>query len=335
MADTVEREFVVAAKVLNLPVKTGAEKRVLHLLVDGEVVRELVVELATGEPDFWTGLDVDAFRGKTVVLRADGGGADVLAAVTPGDAVTGTEDLYRETNRPQFHFSPARGWTNDPNGCMFYKGEYHLFFQHNPFGWAWGNMTWGHAVSTDLVHWTEIGDALHPDALGTMFSGSGVVDTENTTGFKTGDEDPMVCIYTSAGGTNPWSKDQPFTQSIAYSNDRGRTWQAYEKNPVVGHIIGSNRDPKVIWHAPSKRWVMVLYLEGNDYAVFHSPDLKEWTQACDVTLPNASECPDIFGVARRWKRRRHALGLLGRQRHLPGGRLRRLLLPDGGPAPTL
>ena len=202
--------------------------------------------------------------------------------------------LYDETYRPQFHFTPKTNWTNDPNGLMCYKGEYHLFLQHNPHGINWGHMTWGHAVSPDLVHWTQLDHAIYPDGLGTIFSGSGVVDWNNTAGFQTGDEAVLVCIYTSAGGTSPESEGQPFTQSIAYSNDRGRTWTKHEGNPVLGHIVGSNRDPKVLWHEPTQRWVMALFLDGNDYAFFGSPDLKDWTRLCDVHIEGASECPDLF-----------------------------------------
>jgi len=207
------------------------------------------------------------------------------------------DTLYQETYRPQFHFTPARNWTNDPNGLVYYKGEYHLFFQHNPHGINWGNMTWGHAVSPDMVHWTQLDHAIHPDRLGTIFSGSAVVDRHNTTGFQTGGEKPIVCIYTSAGGTSPESEGQPFTQSIAFSTDRGRAWRKFEGNPVLGHIVGSNRDPKVIWHEPTGTWVMALFLDKNDYALFGSPNLKEWRRLCDVGVPGASECPDLFELA--------------------------------------
>ncbi len=196
------------------------------------------------------------------------------------------DKLYQEVYRPQFHFTAKKNWLNDPNGLVYYQGEYHLFFQHNPSGINWGNITWGHAVSSDMVQWKQLANAIEPDELGMIFSGSGVVDWDNTAGFQSGKQAAMVNIYTSAG--------KPFTQSIAYSNDRGRTWTKYEKNPVLGHIIGGNRDPKIIWHAPSKRWVMALYLDGNDYALFSSSNLKQWERLCDIQLPGSSECPDIF-----------------------------------------
>jgi len=205
-----------------------------------------------------------------------------------------TENLYDEPYRPQFHFTPRVNWTNDPNGLVYYKGEYHLFFQHNPVGINWGNMTWGHAVSPDLLHWRQLPNALEPDALGTMFSGSAVVDWHNTTGLKQGDSDTLVAIYTAAGNTSPESHGQPFTQCIATSHDRGRSWTKYAGNPVLRNIVKENRDPKVVWHAPTERWIMALYLDANSYALFSSPDLIHWTHLQDIEMPECTECPDFF-----------------------------------------
>jgi sucrose-6-phosphate hydrolase SacC (GH32 family) len=205
--------------------------------------------------------------------------------------------LYQETWRPQYHFTARTNWHNDPNGLVFYKGLYHMFFQHNPTGIDWGNMTWGHAVSPDMIHWAPLDNAILPDRLGTIFSGSAVVDWNNTAGFQKGDEKALVLIYTSAGGTSEESKGQPFTQSIAYSADGGRTFTKYERNPVLGHIVVGNRDPKVFWHEPSRKWVMALYLDKDQYALFGSPNLKEWTRLCDVPLPGSNECPDFFELA--------------------------------------
>ena len=280
---------------LHLPVKNGAEMRRMKLSVDGKTVREFDIELAEADADFWVFVDVRSFRGRTAVLEVNqprGSNAESLETVTQGDTLEGAENLYKEKYRPQFHFSSRRGWNNDPNGLVYHQGEYHLFYQHNPYGWRWGNMHWGHAVSPDLVHWKELGDALYPDDLGTIYSGSAVVDEHNTAGFQTGDEKVIVCIYTSAGSHAP--KPVPFTQSIAYSNDRGRTWTKYESNPVLGHIVGSNRDPKVIWHAPSHQWIMALFLDRHDYVLFASPDLKAWSRLCDIEVPEGRECPDFF-----------------------------------------
>jgi fructan beta-fructosidase len=202
--------------------------------------------------------------------------------------------LYQEALRPQFHFTARANWLNDPNGLVYYDGEYHMFFQHNPTGINWGNIHWGHAVSPDLVHWRELPVALPPDHLGTIFSGSAVVDWGNTTRFQTGVYPPLVAIYTAAGGDSPESEGQPYTQCLAYSNDRGRTWQKYLNNPVLPHVVGQNRDPKVIWYAPQSCWVMALFLDGEDYALFTSPNMKHWTRIQTIHLPGTSECPDFF-----------------------------------------
>ncbi len=203
-------------------------------------------------------------------------------------------ELYKETYRPQFHFTAKENWLNDPNGLVYYDGEYHLFFQHNPKGLDWGPNTWGHAISADLVHWKQIEHAIEPDEYGWIWSGSGVVDSKNTAGFRNGNEDTIVAIYTTGGYGQP---PNPCVQDIAYSNDRGRTWTRYENNPVLRHIVASNRDPKVIWHEPTEKWIMTLYLDANVYAIFSSSDLKEWVGQTTINLPNASECPDIFELA--------------------------------------
>jgi fructan beta-fructosidase len=289
------RDFTLDKNYLNFPVKNGARHRLISLIIDGEVVREFEIELANDDPDYWVFLEIDEFRGIDATLRIDKYVSNMtngFDSVFQEDTFPGQEDLYKEKHRPQFHFSSRRGWNNDPNGMVYYDGEYHLFRQHNPYGWGWGNMTWGHAVSTDLVHWTELPEAIHPDRLGTIFSGSAVVDVNNTTGFQTGEEKPLVCIYTSAGGTNKWSEGQPFTQSIAYSNDRGRTWTVYENNPVQGHVNGGNRDPKVIWHEPTNQWVIVLYLDDQRMGFYTSKDLKSWEFQSELKCFH--ECPELF-----------------------------------------
>jgi fructan beta-fructosidase len=222
-------------------------------------------------------------------LLAAGG---VARAEQPRGVPAVADRLYHEIYRPQFHFTPKKNWTNDPNGLVYYQGEYHLFFQHNPSGINWGNMTWGHAVSSDLVHWQQLEHAIRPDALGTIFSGSAVVDRDNTAGFQTGREKVIVAIFTYAGAHA--QPPQPFTQGIAYSNDRGRTFTKCANNPVVGHIAGSNRDPKVIWHKPSRKWVMALYLERGKFVLLGSKNLKQWQRLSDVAFPEGHECPELF-----------------------------------------
>jgi fructan beta-fructosidase len=294
----------IQRKFINFLIGGGMHpgKTCINLLVDGKVVRT-----ATGPNDRpggserldWHSWDVSDLIGRQAVIQIvdqETGGwghlnvDQIVQSNRRRQQEIVTAPLYHETYRPQFHFTPARNWTNDPNGLVYYEGEYHLFFQHNPKGINWGNMTWGHAVSRDLVHWEQLANAIEPDRLGTIFSGSAVVDWNDTAGFGK----PIVAIYTSAGGTSPESKGQPFSQSIAYSLDRGRTWAKYEKNPVLPHIIGENRDPKVVWHGPTRQWIMTLFKDGNVYGFFASPDLKRWTHLHDITVPGCGECPDFF-----------------------------------------
>jgi fructan beta-fructosidase len=205
---------------------------------------------------------------------------------------------YQETFRPQFHFSPARNWTNDPNGLVYFDGEYHLFFQFNPFGDRWGHMSWGHAVSSDLVHWRELPVALAEENGVMIFTGSTVVDQHNSSGFCAGGKACMVAIYT---GHTPETKSHPAlqTQNIAYSNDRGRTWTKYARNPVLDLHMSDFRDPKVLWSERAKRWVMVVSLP-NDHKVrfYGSPDLKHWQPLSDFGPAGAAsgqwECPELF-----------------------------------------
>jgi fructan beta-fructosidase len=219
-----------------------------------------------------------------------------LQAIVQSDTIKGAENLYREKHRQRFHFSSRRGWNNDSNGLVFYQGEYHLYYQHNPYGWNWGNMHWGHAISKDLVHWEELPIALYPRQFGDWcFSGSAVVDGDNTAGFKTGAEDVIVAAYTSTGRG----------ECIAYSNDRGRTFTDYSGNPVVTH---KGRDPKVIRYKPGRYWVMAVYDEqdkSRGIAFYTSSNLKDWQFRSRID--GFYECPEIFELPvdgdqnnRRW-----------------------------------
>jgi len=204
---------------------------------------------------------------------------------------------YGEKYRPQFHFTAQKHWINDPNGLFYYQGTYHLCFQHQPPGRTGAYKDWGHAVSTDLVHWKQLTSAVTPHKVwGGCWSGSAVVDWDNTTGFQTGKDKPIVLIITNAGEPNTPPPSAPNTQCIAYSVDGGQTFTYYDKNPVLGHIVAENRDPKVVWHALTKKWIMALYLTGNDYGLFSSPDLKKWERLCVVNLPGVAECPDLFEI---------------------------------------
>lgn len=276
-------------------------KTCINLIIAGKVVAT-----ATGRDDEhldWCTWDVRPFKGKraslSIVDQETGGWGhinvdQIIQTDKPPVPPARPDVLYQESLRPQFHFSSATNWINDPNGLVFYEGTYHLFFQHNPSGINWGNMTWGHAVSPDLVHWTQVADALKPDRLGTMFSGSAVVDWHNSSAFGAGSNKPLVAMYTAAGGTSPESKGKQFSQCIAFSNDKGLTWTKYDQNPVITHIAGENRDPKVIWFEPDHKWIVAIYKDGSDFALFSSTDLKHWTHLQDLNLPGCSECPDFF-----------------------------------------
>lgn len=294
----VKKEVKLTGKYLHIPIKNGAPKRVVTFRVnDQEIVRN-DIELATGEADWWASMDVAAWSRETMVIHVDRYPEDAsgLTSIFVSDKEPNADTLYTEELRGQFHFSPKRGWNNDPNGLVYFNGEYHLFFQHNPYGWGWGNMHWGHAVSSDLIHWTELGDKLLPDAMGPMFSGSAVVDWNNTSGLGSKAQPPMVLFYTAAGN--------PTVQCMAYSLD-GRVFKKYEQNPIVPQITGGNRDPKVFWHEPSKQWVMVLYvtLDGGKHTVhiLTSKNLKQWeTKSVVEGEANTNflyECPDFFELA--------------------------------------
>jgi sucrose-6-phosphate hydrolase SacC (GH32 family) len=205
---------------------------------------------------------------------------------------------FNQPFRPQFHFSPQQHWTNDPNGLVYFEGEYHLFFQYNPFGDQWGHMSWGHAVSKDLIHWDQLPVAL-PEENGIMiFTGSTVIDEHNTSGFCQNNKPCMVAIYT---GFTPESagKKSLQTQNIAYSNDRGRTWTKYSGNPVLDLHMTDFRDPKVLWSKQSRQWIMAVSLpDDHKVRVYASPDLKTWKPVSDFGPAGATggqwECPELF-----------------------------------------
>jgi sucrose-6-phosphate hydrolase SacC (GH32 family) len=229
--------------------------------------------------------------------------AAFLFGCKTGQKQTAPAKAKQEQHRPQFHFTPREKWMNDPNGLVYYDGEYHLFYQHYPDSTVWGPMHWGHAVSKDLVHWEHLPIALAPDSLGYIFSGSVVVDSLNTAGFQAGKEKTLVAIFTyhNMAFEKQGRLDRQY-QAIAYSNDKGRTWTKYAGNPVIKSPGTPDfRDPKVIWHAPSSSWVMTL-AAGNHIEFFTSPDLKNWTRSGTFGEKAGAhggvwECPDLFPLA--------------------------------------
>ena len=213
----------------------------------------------------------------------------------PGEEANSRNEQYR----PQIHYTPAKNWINDPNGMIYLDGTYHLYYQYNPQGNGWGNLSWGHATSTDMLHWEEQPVALQPDALGMIFSGSAVCDKDNTAGFGA---NAIVALYTSASAAQQ--------QSIAYSHDGGKTFTTYEGNPVIKNNDDNLRDPKVFWHEESKKWIMSLAKGwAGGMEIWSSPDLKRWTKESEFILnltgrPSFQwECPDLIPFEYNGKRK--------------------------------
>ena len=208
------------------------------------------------------------------------------------------ETMYR----PKMHFTPAKGWMNDPNGMFYKDGVYHLYFQHYPDSTIWGPMHWGHATSADLIQWKQEPIAIYPDSIGMIFSGSAVVDENNTSGFGLNGKAPIIAIFTQHNMQGEKAGSIDFqTQGIAYSNDNGYTWKKYVGNPVIKNPgIKDFRDPKVMWHEPTKKWIMTLAVK-NKVSFYSSPNLKEWTKESDFgeSIGNHDgvwECPDLFSL---------------------------------------
>ena len=273
-------------KFLLLPVEEASPEAKLYMIADNDVVRSMNVRLAVNKVDYFVPVDLTGFDNKHLSFNFQ---------LIPDSALCWEEmklsDEFdvsnREKYRPVYHFSPAYGWMNDPNGMFYKDGVYHLFYQHNPYGSMWGNMHWGHATSTDLVTWEHHGDAISPDALGTIFSGSCVVDKDNTAGFGDG---AVIAFYTSASDRQ--------VQSMAYSLDNGKTFKKYARNPILTSTQRDFRDPKVIWHEDTKKWIMVLAV-GQEMEIYSSADLKNWTLESKFGEGQGAhggvwECPDLL-----------------------------------------
>ena len=290
VVSAVDLKLKITKKYINFPVSHKVDRRAMILSVKGQEPCRFVIRLAEGEPDYWVFRDVSGLKGKTVTLSYEGSEA-ALAKVYQDDRIAGEEEIYNEKYRPQYHFTTRRGWINDPNGMVFYKGKYHLFYQHNPAEREWENMHWGHAVSTDLLHWEELPVALHPDTIGTIFSGSAVIDYGNTAGYNAKDEPAMVAFYTA---DHPKSQ----RQCMAYSLDEGLTFTKYEGNPIIDSYdkwqSHDTRDPKVFWYAPGGHWVLVLN-ERNGHSIYNSKNLKDWTFQSHIT--GFWECPELFEIS--------------------------------------
>lgn len=294
----VERSWKVEGRYLAWPVtrdKTASRRFVMTL--DGEPFTYANIALS-GDPDFWVFSDLADHRGKTLTVsaRLPRELREAWEQVSLSDRYPGEESVHREDRRPHYHFTSRRGWINDPNGLVYHDGTWHLCYQHNPYNIFWDNMTWGHAVSDDLFHWEELPPALVPGPQGVMYSGSGFVVPAKRSALPVGDREALGIAYT-AWGELALEPGQRATQGVAYSVDGGRTFSKFDGNPVLEHLVGGNRDPKVFWYEPTAKWVMTLYHDRDEYGIHVSPDLVSWKQASTYRIPGDSECPDLFELA--------------------------------------
>jgi len=289
------QEIKITGKYLIFPVSNKGERGRMTVVVDGQLVQNLDCNFPPDKDaiDWWSYLNMEEYIGKTAEVVAEAP-AGIRKMISSSARIPHLQPLYDEALRPQFRFSQMRGWNNDPNGMVYYDGLYHLFWQCNPAGRQWANMYWGHATSTDMVHWTEQDRALrpfgdqvtnrHPSmAVKNCFSGSANVDLYNTAGWQKGDKPTLVLAFTDTG----------CGEALAYSTDGGKTFTYYKGNPVIRH---TGRDPKLVWYEPGRHWVIAVFDEdpklGRSIAFYTSKNLREWELASK--LPGYFECPELF-----------------------------------------
>lgn len=284
----------VTEDYLLLPIQDDAPEGKICVVKDNEQKGTLMnVRLARERVDSYVPFALSAYKGQHISIEIQG--VPETALCWKELKLSGSFDMAnKESFRPVYHHTPAYGWMNDPNGMFYKDGVYHLYFQYNPYGSVWGNMHWGHSTSTDLMHWKFEGCAIVPDAWGAIFSGSCVVDHENTAGFG---KEAVVAFYTSAKST-PWGDIQ--MQSMAYSLDNGKTFTKYEGNPILTSSEKDFRDPKVFWYAPGKHWIMILAV-GQHMEIYSSVNLKEWKKESEFGAMQGAhggvwECPDLVEI---------------------------------------
>lgn len=294
-----------ASKYLLIPVEEAQENDHIRLIQDNKVVKEFNIRLAVSKIDYYVPLDLDELAEGNALLdininRGDAS-APVGGRVDIKDFTCWKNIKYadsfdasnKEKFRPAYHHTPVYGWMNDPNGLFYKDGVWHLYFQYNPYGSMWENMTWGHSTSTDLIHWTQQPNAIEADAIGTIFSGSAVVDKNNTSGYGAG---AVIAMYTSAGASQ--------TQSMAYSTDNGKTFTKYADNPVLTGDVPDFRDPHMFWNEDTKVWNLVL-AAGQEVRLYSSQDLHNWKYESSFGKGYGNhdgvwECPDLFKIGDKW-----------------------------------
>ena len=275
-------------KYLLLPIQESSNEGKVKLETGSPADMAMDVRLAVDSIEYYVPFEIPQGGDATVSIRKVAADAVCWEHIQLTDTFdTSNTDYYR----PVYHHTPLYGWMNDPNGMVYKDGEYHLYFQYNPYGSKWGNMHWGHSVSTDLVHWNHLKPAIARDTLGHIFSGSTVVDKNNTAGYG---DNALIALYTSA------SDEHGQIQCMAYSTDDGRTYTKYEKNPVLVPFDGLKdfRDPKVFWYEPDKKWVMIVSAD-KEMRFYASQNLKDWEYMSAFgkgygAQPNQFECPDFI-----------------------------------------
>ncbi len=289
------REMKVEADYLYLPICVEKEERLFEIFYTDETNRliklmEFLLPVEdTGSVysyDYYARFPVKQFTDKTLTLKGD------VPEAFMKEVIIAPFMEYEPLGRPSAHYTAPRGWINDPNGLVYQEGYYHLYYQYNPCNTKWNNMSWGHAVSKDLLHWEDRDIVLTPDEDGTIFSGSAIINERGMLGLP---KNALLYYYTAAGGENHWGKGKHFIQKLAYSLDNGDTLIKTDLGKLE-RICKENRDPKVLWHEESQAYIMCLWLEENDFAILRSGDLQEWSMTDKLTLKEAWECPELMRV---------------------------------------
>ena len=288
-----------ADKYILLPVEEEEGYAHIRVIKDNQVVKEFNCKLAINKTDYNVPLDVSEYGGDVLLDIQFSGDKRSIGLINNFvcwkdiKATNVFDSKNREKFRSIYHHTPIYGWMNDPNGMFYKDGVWHLYYQYNPYGSQWENMTWAHSTSTDLIHWKNHGEVIQPDALGTIFSGSSVVDKENTAGFG---KDAVVAFYTSAGAAQ--------TQSIAYSTDNGETFKKYVNNPILTSDVPDFRDPNVFWNEEVKQWNLIL-AAGQQMNIYSSKNLKDWKFESSFGEGYGNhggvwECPDLLKMGDKW-----------------------------------
>ena len=285
------------SKYVLLPVEEKAENASVRVIEkNNQALRRPNVRLAVDNVDYYVPLEIKDGQMLDIIFHGDRrtkGAVKDFACWKEMKYSDTFDTTNREKFRPAYHHTPLYGWMNDPNGMFYKDGEWHLCYQYTPYGSLWENMTWGHSVSKDLIHWEVLPLAIEPDAIGTIFSGSCVIDEHNTAGYG---ENAIIAFYTSAAEAQ--------TQSMAYSTDNGRTFKKYEKNPIITSNAPDFRDPKVFWYEGTHRWIMMLAV-GQEMQIWSSSNLKDWQKESSFGSEYGNhggvwECPDLLKIGDKW-----------------------------------